>query len=99
MDTLKQELLDAIRCRSEATYIANLVENHGPQTKRALWEMRRDKTIRLIANGMPITAYAAAYHRGASLFAAADVTEEEITSFKANCIEGDGETFVLAEIR
>lgn len=49
MTTIKQTILNELKCRKGAVAICSLVEDHGPAVKKALWEMRADDQAWLIA--------------------------------------------------
>lgn len=46
----KTDIRNEIKCRPAGSYIliAALVEDYGPQVKKALWEMRADDEVRLV---------------------------------------------------
>jgi hypothetical protein len=50
MDSLKTQLVNELKCRpaGQAIDIPALVQDYGPEVKRALWELRYDDVVRLV---------------------------------------------------
>jgi hypothetical protein len=49
MTQIKTAILNELKCRKGPVAICVMVEDHGPEAKKALWEMRADDQVWLIA--------------------------------------------------